>query len=497
MLEYHPREQYVNDFTIIRKGGLYHLFHISGKRTNAGPGLTDEMRQGHAVSKDLIHWQEKPYVTKVGGACSCVRFGDRYAIISNVNHICWSKDLNEWSEPEPLVFDFAKNTRYYETGWDMAEARYNSHRDPNIVWDPEKKCFVMFFCSRVSYGEMFTRGCVGLAESADLVHWKLQKPVLGPGDHLFPESPHVIDLDGKYHLFFTVSPENGLRHAVAERLRGPYTEVERMDVLPAYVTASEAVKTDDGWLFLGRLEDRSQACNQARMVPRALCLPLRVVAGAGDRILFQAHDCLAALRGKSLFDSACQPLQSCWQVQSGDWRINTSPALAPNRHETIPANSLYGSSGQAPALVMLDRPVRNFDLEFEFQLPTFNGFDGQYRGGFGCDGVRFQVDAWNKAVFCQDHTGDILAFKALPFFKCDRYYRVRLFRCDGITQLFFDDELLMYLPAYGNGSHRIEFHVDHSDVIVRNLRLWPLQVDDNRGFALDNPQGATMNGIYS
>ena len=252
MLEYHPRYHYVNDFTVIEKGGEYHLFHITGERLKMSRFLSDLPKQGHAISDDLMHWREQPFVPSFGGPCSTVKHNDRFALVGNLNCIYWSDDLTIWSEPEPVHFDFDRPDSPYETEMILEAARYNSHRDPNIHWDQERKVNVMFFCSRVKASlepDIFRRGCVGLAESEDLIHWHLGLPALPPGSHLFPESPHVIDLNGKYHLFFNLSPEKGLRHAVADSLRGPYQEVEGRDLLPSYFGASETVKTGGGYIF--------------------------------------------------------------------------------------------------------------------------------------------------------------------------------------------------------------------------------------------------------
>ncbi|MFA6103164.1 MAG: hypothetical protein WCV67_16065 [Victivallaceae bacterium] len=498
MLEYHPRYHYINDFTIIEKDGEYHLFHITGERLKMSLFLTDLPKQGHAVSRDLMHWQEQPFVTSFGGPCSAVKHNGRFALLGNLNCIYWSDDLTTWSEPEPVQFDFNRPDSPYETEMILETASYNSHRDPNIHWDPERNIYVMFFCSRVKASlepDIFRRGCIGLAESEDLIHWHLGPPALPPGNHLFPESPHVIDLNGKYHLFFCLSPETGLRHAVADSLRGPYQEVEGRDLLPTYLGASETVKTGDGWIFLGRLKDRNERCNQSRLAPRALCLPLTVHANADQSIAFHALPALEKLRDDCLFDSRQQMLFEHWRVIAGDWRINTTGALAANRHELIPPNSLYGSCNVNPAQVRYNTPIADFDLEFDMQLPTFNGNDTQFSAGFAADGVKFQLCSELKSFICQDVQGDVLAQAPLPDFKADRYYHIRLFRCDSITQLYLDGNLIMYLPAYGDASGMIEFFVKHADLIVSNIRLWTLDVQISNGFSFDTTQGGIMNGV--
>lgn len=495
MLEYHPRNHYANDFTVIEKEGLFHLFHIIGERLKFSRFLTDLPCQGHAVSPDLIQWQEQPARIPIGEACSCVEHKGRYALVSKVNQICWSDDLYEWSAPEPIFFDFDQNKDLYETSVNPKQGWYDGHRDPNIWWDKENKTYLMFFCSRAARGDIHTRGCVGAAESADLVHWKLLPPVLAPGNHFYPESPHVVDLDGKYHMFFSLSPENGLRHAVADTLRGPYQEVEVLDIVPSYVSASEAIKINGQWKFLGRLQDRVERSNQSRVGPRALCLPLGIEARKDGSVFFTACPELKKMRGQILFHSDKHKTAEHWQALSGDWRITADPMLAANEHQEIPPNSLFGSSNVTPAVVSFTKKISDFDLEFDFQLPTFSGNDAQCRGGFTVDGLTFRVDAWSKALYCQDHTKDIIALKTLPLFKCDKHYRFRIFRRAEITQVYLDGELLMYLPAYGDGSHTIGFMVDHNNLIIKDIRLWKLKGEDYAGFTSESGEGGIVNGL--
>ena len=70
-----------------------------------------------------------------------------------------------------------------------------------------------------------------------------------------------------------------------------------------------------------------------------------------------------------------------------------------------------------------------------------------------------------------------------------------MFRCDAVTQVYLDDELLMYLPAYGDDSCQIGFRVDHGDIIVKDLRIWALGVEDLKGFSIESNLNAVLNGV--
>ncbi|MFA6567197.1 MAG: hypothetical protein WCS96_03220 [Victivallales bacterium] len=498
MLEYCPRYAYVNDFTLIQKDGVFHLFHITGERKKYSCGLVDAKDHvGHAVSTNLVNWDEQPVVKGLSGACFCIRHSGRYAIMCRVNKISWSDDLLDWSEPATVNYNYDEWKEVYETpeARNIEKGVYFSPRDPFVWHDELNNRFLMFFCTRVSYGEIFTRGCVGLAESKDLSNWKLLPPAFGPGLHFYPESPHVVDLNGKYHMFYHLSSEYGLRHAVSEKLEGPYEELENMDILPGYIGASETLKVDGKWYFLGRMLERTEYANKNRLCQKSLSLPLLLETGSNDQVIFKALPVLKDFRGECLFCSGRNKINEFWRVESGDWRINKSPAMAANQHQPIPENSFFGSANFMPGMASLNQPCRNLDMEFDLQIPSFNGNDCHQRGGFMFDGITFNLDLFQKALFCQDADRNILAFKVLPYVKNDRYYHFRVFRNDNMTQIFMDDELLMYLPAYSDGNGRIAFVVDHGDVIIKDVSIWRLKTEDYRGFTPDDAQGRIMNGI--
>ena len=62
---YHFPGEYVTDFCIVRRDGLYHLFHIRGERWT-WPWGYKEIDLGHAVSADLRVWTPLAPVVPAG-----------------------------------------------------------------------------------------------------------------------------------------------------------------------------------------------------------------------------------------------------------------------------------------------------------------------------------------------------------------------------------------------------------------------------------------------
>ncbi len=62
---YHPPGMSMWDTWYLQRGAETHVFHLQLLRDNARPA-SDNESIGHAVSRDLIHWQELPVALRKG-----------------------------------------------------------------------------------------------------------------------------------------------------------------------------------------------------------------------------------------------------------------------------------------------------------------------------------------------------------------------------------------------------------------------------------------------
>ena len=93
MFEYRPIGHHLNDFTFIRKDDVWHLFHITGRAPKGSRALSNEhLAEGHATTKDFIHWREEPHIPQTCAACYALEHQGRYALVKNLSTICWSDD---------------------------------------------------------------------------------------------------------------------------------------------------------------------------------------------------------------------------------------------------------------------------------------------------------------------------------------------------------------------------------------------------------------------
>jgi len=246
------------DFWLAQDGPTYHLFFL-----HASKALHDPDRRhlraavGHAVSTDLVHWEQVADALVHGdapafdqtatwtgsvvqgpdGTWSMFYTGttrlDDGTLVQQVGRAT-SADLYHWVKDgrNPLV---RADPRWYETLGGKDPWRDEHWRDPWVFADPDGAGWHMLITARATTGPVDDRGVIGHAVSADLIDWQVQPALSAPGagfGHL--EVPQVENVDGRWVLIFNcLSPQfsgarstcggtGGIFAATAESPLGPY-----------------------------------------------------------------------------------------------------------------------------------------------------------------------------------------------------------------------------------------------------------------------------------
>lgn len=228
-MAFRPDDRFVWDYWIVRDGADYHLFFLNAPRSIGDPDLRHwNVSIGHAVSQDLVHWQELPtalspsegpafddYTTWTGsvirrpdgrwmlfytGTCRAEN-GLKQRIGAAV-----SDDLVTFTRlPENPLLDV--DTRWYE----VLEAGLwhdQAWRDPWIFRVPGDDLWHMAFTARGLEGPAFGRGVVGHATSPDLVSWTVQPPIAAPGLYGQMEVPQIFERGGRWYMLFCLAHEH-------------------------------------------------------------------------------------------------------------------------------------------------------------------------------------------------------------------------------------------------------------------------------------------------
>lgn len=219
---YSPEGKYLWDAIIYKVRNTYHLFYLQ-----ADKGIDISKRDehpviGHAISRDLMTWKilkDALVPSKTGWDDLAIWSGNIikkddfyyyfYTAVSKEDPIyqriglATSKDLLSWKKQKnnPVLkideklysSDLKRNIFGSPPAW----------RDPYPFKDKKNGKYFMTFSARTH--EKLHNACIGLAESDDLLNWKLKKPIIAPGIFDEMETSQVIFYDNLYYIFFSVT----------------------------------------------------------------------------------------------------------------------------------------------------------------------------------------------------------------------------------------------------------------------------------------------------
>lgn len=235
---YCPKGMYLWDPWLIKDKGTYHVFYLQAPRNGAYPKRhNNHVSIGHATSKDLINWKEKPIALKPGKKGEWDDFtlwtgtiikksGKFYMFYTGRNHntqhiqkigLATSKDLTHWEKHKdnPLI---EADKRWYETkNRKNTVGKAGAWRDPSIIQDPKTKKYYMILSARSSDKKKEYDGCIGLAESKNLLDWEVKSPITYPKVYDEMENAQLICHKNKYYLFFSVPYEKSFSPSYAKK----------------------------------------------------------------------------------------------------------------------------------------------------------------------------------------------------------------------------------------------------------------------------------------
>ena len=235
VLVFVPPDHYLWDFWFAprRPGKPWHLFYLQAPRSLPDPELRHAKATiGHAVSLDLVHWEEVGTAFTPGPpgswddraiwTGSILRHDGRYYFFYTGTSVAergavqriglaTATDLRSWRRAGdgPVV---QADPRWYRTLGQPGVTQEDC-RDPWVVPDPAGGGWLMFFTASARDAEPDGRGVVGLARSRDLLHWEADEPVCPPGDFGEIEVPQVVALEGRYYLLFCTAQHSAARVA--------------------------------------------------------------------------------------------------------------------------------------------------------------------------------------------------------------------------------------------------------------------------------------------
>jgi beta-fructofuranosidase len=190
---------------------------------------------GHAVSRDLVHWEDLPSIPTKGKPGTwnheptltgmTVHHEGLFYMFVGAQHnnvqvvgVYTSKDLETWTpHPEnpvmkpaaPYYLDRPAPPFFTNVNW----------RDPCISYRKEDGYYHALVCARLpKVTDDHTGAAVGHLRSKDLIHWEVLPPVATPGETFFhTEVPDIFELEGRYYLAFATHCTGGIRLSTPNR----------------------------------------------------------------------------------------------------------------------------------------------------------------------------------------------------------------------------------------------------------------------------------------
>ncbi|MCQ6559246.1 hypothetical protein [Paenibacillus mendelii] len=237
---YRLEDKYVWDFWYARKGDEYHAYYLQYPREGDPEHIHSRQSVGHAISRDLLHWDEQPAALQPlpetwndkGIATGSVIFKDDgwYMLFTgNSNRdeggigLALSQDLMNWSKvgdapviPKPCSFT-AK--------WDGEAIVASPLADPFVYPEMIDGWHYMVINSHAVQAPEGSRGCQLMLRSRNLTDWEAHTIAAYPKRFERMETSQIWTHDGRWYMYFGgVTSDNTFENwiYVADRFDGPY-----------------------------------------------------------------------------------------------------------------------------------------------------------------------------------------------------------------------------------------------------------------------------------
>lgn len=490
-------DRVLHDTWIYIHRDVVHLFYLAPQ-----VGRQQHRLIGHAVSRNWLDWEERPFVELAGslGAWDGGRVGTGHmfqyddgrfymAYTGRVDPreeigLAVSDDLETWQKlsvdgpvwPRQLAPPYAtlENAAGLAIPW----------RDPYIAkrGDGTWECFL---CARVDDGPLAGRGCVARCRIEALDRWVTLPPMAATGEYSCMEVPEVFEFDGRCWLTFNTGPGFGRRidtasrrdadgvfYQVAENWDGPWRTPEDSMLIGCGEGARGAkVARSADWRG-ERLVYYHHSGNMEPDSDRAFGLP-KVLAADGDRLLLRPWPGLEGLWEDELpLDRWAAPEQGC--LSGGAWRRAGA--------------RVRGACATAGAACLVEAEAKDIDLEVTVTIKSGD------RAGVALTAEDRSV--WTPTVLLDARRNEITIGRMDhayagprldPFIdRCftpvhtARPYRLRLLARDRYAEVFVDDVLVFCVTVgagalRGNGFACVVDNAEADFDLIRAHRLRPMQ----------------------
>lgn len=363
---YRPYGMALWDTWYIEHDGAAHVFYLQRHLPGSGRPESDAHNIGHAISRDLIHWEERPPALWPGPAgglddlqhfTGCAtkhdgRFYLYYTMRSSTNQakkqhigLATSENLETWERysGNPVI---SPDPRWYVSHDNPLPCGVVDCRDLVVVRHPDEDVWLGFYAAMKHAEELAEGAAIAAVRSSDLLHWEHLPPAFTPKKYNVMEVPDVFCIDGRWYLTCLVGHGLGNRgifsdphvaigtiYAVADRPEGPYHELEDDQILiggindSGYSCRSLEFEGERMMFYTQRITDGS-----------VLSPPMRVITTDEGHLRLAWSPRTSAYRQKELISLGEAPLivslpsgRNNWEQPTGRWRIEGNRYIGESR----------------------------------------------------------------------------------------------------------------------------------------------------------------------
>ena len=236
--QYQPQGQYSWDYWYARSGDTCHAYYLQYPVNADQSQRHSRQTVGHAVSKDLSSWIEKPTAlmalagtwNDVGIATgSVVKKDGKWWMIFTGNStskggigLAYSTDLYTWIKQgnAPVI----PGGTTFTTGWKGQTLACKPLADPYIYPEKTGDWYFLVINSQVVDAPVGQRGCALMLKSADLIKWQVHSIISYPGTFERMETTQIWKANGRWYLYFGGVTSSSHKNFVyiANAFDGPY-----------------------------------------------------------------------------------------------------------------------------------------------------------------------------------------------------------------------------------------------------------------------------------
>jgi beta-fructofuranosidase len=358
-MNYSPKGLYVWDAWYMPVEGAVHAYHLQQVRAKDAADKSPNDLLGHAVTRDLVHWEERspafgpdpanPHDDRQPWTGCAVWHEGRghlfYTMRGSANNcrvqrigLATTHDPDRWTRHpgNPVI---VPDPRWYATEGNPVP-RLVDCRDLIVVPHPDGG-WLGFYATRIPGNELPQTSAIACVRSADLVHWQHLPPAFAPGTYACLEVPDVFELNGRWYLTCLTGHFYGNRgywadpnlvcgtmYAVADRPEGPYRELADNALLAARYTAPLSCRS---FLFEGRRyllytdRERGGGTDAGGMAFGTLTTP-KELRTDGNRLFVAYSDRIESDVAEELIGSGRPPVEEpskpwaqLWAMPSARW----------------------------------------------------------------------------------------------------------------------------------------------------------------------------------